>query len=266
MTDEQQTRSRTIHIFCQGKGGAGKSFGALLAMMYFREHGMGVIGYDLDPINHTLASFKTLKAREFAILAEEDPPVIDRRRFDDLLVELSKLDTDIILDTGSTSFMAMNSYLVDYEVLGELKRQNMNTVMHVVLRGGSSTWDCLDNLEGIISSYTKDECDIVVWKNEVEGKIMAGGKEFEEMKIYKDHHERFSYIVRIPELRDDLMMEDLRTMLASNQTFDDMINSEDTFFMTRLRLRKTKERYLGYVEPVFKDQNATRAELVQVAG
>ncbi len=251
--DQAGNQIRRLHIFLMGKGGVGKSFVASLAMQFYRQNGTAVKGYDLDPVNKTLGNIEALNAVKFEVLKAQDPPVVDRTRFDDLIEEILKGNTDVIIDTGATTFMPINSYLYDMGLLPALKEYGIETVLHVVLRGGSSTLDCMGGLINIVNNYPEGDCRIVVWKNEVEGPIVLDGEEFEQLPYYKENRSRFSHVVPIREILDDLVINDIRELLSNRMTFKEAIASDDTHFVRRLRYQRSQDIFMDMMEPVFRE-------------
>ncbi len=82
--------------------------------------------------------------------------------------------------------------------------------------------------------------EIIVWLNEFFGDIEAEGKTFEEMKVYQQNKDRVRGIVRIARQTGSTFGEDVKLMLDSKLTFDEVAVSEDFKLMAKSRLAKIK--------------------------
>ena len=113
----------TIHFILQGKGGVGKSMIASMLFQRFIEADYNTYGYDTDPVNKTLSAFTEYKSSIKQIdIMQEDGDNIDSRKFDLLLEELANAaeDSQIVIDNGASSFIALGSYIADSDMLGIL--------------------------------------------------------------------------------------------------------------------------------------------------
>jgi hypothetical protein len=102
----------------QGKGGVGKSYAAVLFAQYLRERGLPVSCFDGDPLNQTLGGFAALDVKKVDFLENtEKGRRINPRRFDDLVEEIANqpAGSHIIVDTGSSAFVALVHHLVAHE-------------------------------------------------------------------------------------------------------------------------------------------------------
>jgi len=64
--------------------------------------------------------------------------------------------------------------------------------------------------------------ELVIWLNEFFGGIEAEGKTFEEMKVYQNNKDRGRGIVRITRQTGSTFGEDVKLMLDSKLTFDEI--------------------------------------------
>src|SRR5882762_6754295 len=104
-----------IHILLQGKGGVGKSFVALHLAQYFADQGLPTAVFDSDPATPTLANYQALRPRYFNLMADDD---LDVTQFDVLASEILDASSRVVvLDTGSSNFIALMSYLRTNKVL-----------------------------------------------------------------------------------------------------------------------------------------------------
>lgn len=115
----------TIHFIQQGKGGVGKSMIAVILYQVLGHLGKEIMAFDTDPVNSTLAGFREFAVTRLDILKNGD---IDPREFDVLINEIAALpvDTHVIVDNGASSFLALNSYIKENDVLGILTESGHN--------------------------------------------------------------------------------------------------------------------------------------------
>ena len=125
----------TIHFIQQGKGGVGKSMIAVILYQVLGHLGKEIMAFDTDPVNSTLAGFREFAVTRLDILKNGD---IDPREFDVLINEIAALpvDTHVIVDNGASSFLALNSYIKENDVLGILTDSGPNVFFHTVITGG----------------------------------------------------------------------------------------------------------------------------------
>src|ERR1700751_4568174 len=105
----------TVHLILQGKGGVGKSVIAILLTQYLRNKGLPVTCFDADPVNSSLAAFPGLEVTKVDLIeTTEKGRRINPRRFDDLVeqIALQPGESHVIVDTGSSSFVALVHYVV----------------------------------------------------------------------------------------------------------------------------------------------------------
>ena len=136
----------TLHFVLQGKGGVGKSFAAVLFAQYLRERGLQVSCFDGDPLNQTFFGFAALNVKKLDFLeATEKGRRINPRRFDDLVEEIAQqpAESHVIVDTGSSSFVALVHYLVAHDVFSVLSKLGHEVVVHTIVTGGQALLDTL---------------------------------------------------------------------------------------------------------------------------
>lgn len=259
---------KELHVVMQGKGGVGKSFIASLFCQVLEKTGVGekdfYRGYDLDPVNKTLASVEGLNSvQAFNVLgkggAGNSATEIDQRRFDDLLEEILSKENKakyVIFDTGATTFLSINSYFVQVDIFNLLAEEGFNSTVHCVLSGGSGLGDCLNCLGAICKTYASKNVNIVVWLNEYPfGRIaykVKAGKEisFFETDLYKKYKNDIANVVEFEPENNVLVVEDLTNLSTKNVTFEKAIGSEEFSIMSRSRLKKLSEKFLKIASDV----------------
>ena len=245
MTDSKKKTSNPtqLHTIMQGKGGVGKTFVASLICQNYQERNKSYTALDLDPVNRSLTAIKGLNAKPWDIAKANDVGTIDPVRFDELIEMLIESKDDVILDTGSTSFLPFSKYMVEQDVTTLLAANGVETNIHCVVRGGSSLLESINGLNGICQNYDAKSSKVFVWLNEVEGEIVMEGKQFEDMGVYINNVERIEAVLRIPQQTNELYQKDMTEMLKSNLTFAEAISSNTTRIMSKQRLQQLSEYF-----------------------
>lgn len=227
----------TIHFIQQGKGGVGKSMIAVILYQVLRSLGKEVMAFDTDPVNSTLASFKEFDVVRLDILRNSD---IDPRAFDALINAIADLppETHVIVDNGASSFLALNSYIKENDVLGILTEGGHNIFFHTVITGGQAIGDTVLGLRSLALGFPTSP--IIVWLNPYFGEIRMDDRSFEEFKVYQEFSAQFHAIITIPQGNKATLGKDLEMLFAKRQSFATAINSSQSIVM-----RSRLSRYWG---------------------
>ncbi|EJF88039.1 conjugal transfer protein TraL [Bartonella melophagi] len=226
-----------VHMTLQGKGGVGKSFVASLIMQYLLENKVDVKGIDTDPVNQTFASYKKFNVKHLKLLEQS---VIIPRNFDALMEELLNSDCQYVIDNGATTFLPLAYYLKENEAFDLLAASQKNVIIHIPITGGQALGDTLSGLFSICTQIPTT-ANIVVWKNEFFGPVVANEKNFEEMKVFQETKDRISAIVTIPQQTSSTFGEDIKAMLDKKLTFHEITNSNEFSIMAKSRLARVKD-------------------------
>ena len=227
----------TVHFVLQGKGGVGKSYAAVLLAQYLRQRGLPVSCFDGDPLNQTFGGFTALNVKKVDFLeATEKGRRINPRRFDDLVEEIANQpgDSHVIVDTGSSSFVALVHYLVAHDVFSVLSQMGHEVVVHTIVTGGQALLDTLHGAAQLVRQL--EGVRFVVWLNPFWGPIAEDGKTFEQMKTYQDIKKRIDSVIALPAYSDELLPQDIGAMLKKRLTFKEAMESPDFTLMSRHRL------------------------------
>lgn len=226
-----------VHLIMQGKGGVGKSMVAALLAQYFRARGVNPLCIDTDPINSTFARYAALEVQELAIM---DGDEINVRKFDMLVESVVETDrSNVIVDNGASSFVALSSYLIANQVPSLLSDMGHELAVHTIITGGQALMDCLDGFDDLAKQLPV-ECHFVVWLNPYWGPVEHKGKQFESMQAYKTHRGRITSIVEIQRMRAEMHGQDFSEMLREQKTFEEAIVDCERTVMTRQRLKTTQ--------------------------
>jgi len=206
----------TIHFILQGKGGVGKSMIASLLFQACKRAEKNVIAFDTDPVNRTLARYKEFDVTEIEIMKGSD---IDQRKFDVLFEGLvsAPADSQVIVDNGASSFVALGAYLEQNEVLQALDEEGHKVFFHTVITGGQAIVDTCSGLSELAENFS---VPIVVWLNPFFGDIEINGKKFDEFEVYKNNSGKFHSIIQIPDLPQTTYGKDLEELFAKKQSFE----------------------------------------------
>jgi len=233
-----------IHMVLQGKGGVGKSFISSVIAQYKQSKGQKPLCIDTDPVNATFWGYKGLNVRKLEIMEGDE---INPRAFD-AVVELAAAATgDVIIDNGASSFVPLSHYLISNEVPALLEELGHELVIHTVITGGQALEDTVSGFRALVSQFPMPST-FVVWLNQYWGPIEHEGKGFEQLKAYKDHKDRVSAIVMIPQLKEETYGRDIADMLQARQTFDEALAMETLTIMTRQRLKIFKGKLFEQLE------------------
>jgi cellulose biosynthesis protein BcsQ len=93
----------SVHLSLQGKGGVGKSLIASILAQYLGRRSPMVRCVDSDPVNKTLAQYKSLRADPLPLLREGS---VDQRAFDELMEQLLTIEGVFVVDNGASTFIS----------------------------------------------------------------------------------------------------------------------------------------------------------------
>lgn len=211
---------KKVHFIIQGKGGAGKSVIAAILAQYYENCDVPVLNVDTDPVNSTFLGYEGLDVRKVDIMDNGD---INPRHFDKLVELIGESDQDLIIDTGSSAFVSLSSYLVETDIPNMLKEMDCDLVIHIPITGGQAMLDTLNGMHSTLSQFP-DDCRFIIWKNLYWGPIevldeMKKIKTFDEMQVYTTNKEKISAIVEIPKWREATFGHDLGLILKGRTTF-----------------------------------------------
>ncbi|EPW5305637.1 P-loop NTPase [Escherichia coli] len=234
--EEKETKMKQVHFTLQGKGGVGKSFVSSLIAQYLRASGNPVTVVDTDPVNATLAGYKAFNAERLELM--EGGSLIERN-FDKLIEQIVEVDTNFVIDNGAASFIPLSYYIAENDAINLIGENGKQVIIHTVITGGQAIRDTLAGFASLVEQMPGN-AEIIVWLNEFFGDIEAEGKTFEEMKVYQQNKDRVRGIVRIARQTGSTFGEDVKLMLDSKLTFDEVAVSENFKLMAKSRLAKIK--------------------------
>ena len=165
-----------------------------------------------------------------------DGDVINARKFDDLIELIALSESDIVIDNGASTFIALSHYLISNHIASMLKELGHTLVIHTVITGGQAFQDTLNGFNQLIKHFS-DEVKIIVWLNPYWGNINIQGKTFEDLRGYQENKKKISAIIHIPNFKEETFGSDLKDMLKERLTFVEAISKKELTIMMRQRLK-----------------------------
>lgn len=227
-----------IHLSLQGKGGVGKSLAASLLAQYFMARGKPVRCIDTDPVNKTLTQYSALQAQPLQLLRDG---AIEQRAFDTLMERLLTEKGTFVVDNGASTFIPLWHYMLENNVPEMLREAGKRLYVHTVITGGQALADTIKGF-GEIAQTTVDQ-NVIVWINEYFGRVEYDGKQFSQMKVYKEHEPKVFGCVAIPKRNQDTFGRDVEEVISRKLTFEEAIRDGAFSIMTKQRL-KVVQRHL----------------------
>ena len=229
-----------VHIVMQGKGGVGKSFVALHLAQYLKKRDPATVCIDTDPLTPTLARFSALNPRYIAV---SDQAEVHLDKFDEMMELIASSTSDVLIDTGASTFLPLSQYMLENHVLDMLANDfGKAVIIHVVINGKTandlvSTVNCFD----AIAAQFPGKVELALWLNEYGGAIQtAEGRSFEELDVYQRHKDRVGSVVRIanPTVTE---MKDITEMQNRLLTYDEVRQDPAFQLMAKSRLHRLEK-------------------------
>jgi CobQ/CobB/MinD/ParA nucleotide binding domain len=224
--------SSVVHLVLQGKGGIGKSVIASWLAEYLVKTGKKVHCIDGDPVNRSLAQYKSLNAEKLDLINEEG--LIVRIRYDALLERFATEDGIFVVDSGATAFLPLWSYIVETEVIRVLRETGRKLYVHCVVSGGEMLSDSLLGFDTLAKS-TPDR-NVIVWINEYFGPVARDGKTFDQMNVFQKHADKVFGSIGIPQRSSDTFGATVLLMREKKLTFEEAIQSDQFMLAQKSRL------------------------------
>jgi len=211
-----------VHLFTQKKGGVGKSTLAGWLAEYLKSKHGNVICYDTDPSNQTLARLSALNVRTVNIIKRDE---IDAGLLDPMIATIAEERGPFVVDTGSSSFHALWSYIVATELFQFLHDHDRPVVVHIPLAPKPDLEDTLAGFDDICRHCPPRS--VIAWMNERESAIELDGVNFLDLDIAQRNREQLLGIVVNSKQRYRLHREQVERMLIRRWTFEEAIYELD---------------------------------------
>lgn len=229
-----------VHFILQGKGGVGKTFVSSIFAQFAKKSGKDTLCLDTDPVNASFTGFKSLNVKPIDIMSGNS---LDIGKFDNLIEIILATDSNIVIDTGASTFLPLSSYLEDSNAISILMDSGKKVLLHVVLTGGQSQNDSLTGLSGIAKRLGQ-KAPILIWANEFFGPVI----DLEETMIFKENAHKIMSVITIHERQKATFGKDIAQMLERKLTFDEAIGSVDFNTMAKQRIKITRDAIFTQLE------------------
>ena len=172
-------KMRTINFIIEGVGGIGKGLISSILETHLQKKYQDNSGAAI----HKLDLFKVQGKIEIVTL-------------NNAIASSALSYGDIVVDVGASNLDDALQLIAQGEVQELLQKHSVKAFIHVLVIGGEYQHETLNGLLQICKSIPPG-AKIIVWLNEQFGQIEAGGKSFEELKLYINNRDKIAGIVRI---------------------------------------------------------------------
>ena len=177
----QQRFTDAVHIVSQSKGGVGKSLVAKCLAEFCVSEGRQPRCFDADPANQTFAEIKALGVTVLDLLEDDE---IKRRNFDDLVEAVAGNPGPFVIDTGSTSFHALWSYIARHQLFDLLRDLGRPIVAHIPIAPPPDLEDTLLGFSQMCRIVP--DSSVVVWINERTEPVLVNGQSFTDWPVAEE--------------------------------------------------------------------------------
>lgn len=242
--------NNVAHIIMQKKGGAGKTTVSVLLADYLRNNeklgGRQLRLYDTDPTNKSFKQFNSLNVEHVDILDENGD--IDKSKFDVIINSFLEGSHDILVDTGSSNFIQLHSFLELNEIAQVAHAYNKQVVIHVPILFDGSYTDTCESLAQVADSF--EHANIIVWANT--GSTMPSQVIDITQTPYYQNKLNILGVVTIPYMDATTTRADFTKLMNSRQIFEDIatnIGTGDWTLLQKIRLEKVRDSIAKDLNP-----------------
>lgn len=234
------------HIVMQKKGGAGKTTVSVQLAVALQKakilEGRKLKLFDTDPSNKSFHDFKSLPVSHVDILDENED--IDKAKFDELFNDFLEGSHDMLIDTGSSNFHQLYSFMKLSKIVEVAKYYNKNIIFHVPINFDGSYIDTCESLASIASTFK--EAGVVVWANANNTK-MSQIKDISKTQYFNENKNILG-VVTIAYMDTNLEGADFRRMMSNHQTYDDVTPQNGWKVLNKIRLDEVFKGIASQVE------------------
>lgn len=237
----------TVHIILQGKGGCGKSLISTMLCQYIKDHLKSELqAYDIDQVNTTLYHYKALKTVHVSIV--DDDNKFNERKFDNLIDNIiTNLGKNIVIDTGSNTFLQLLEYTQENEIFSLLLNLGFDVYLHLVLAGGDQFTDTLHGIKSVIEQINVSS---IIWINEFFGPATTLLKASELSDKNYTYGSRIKGTIILPHRTEKTFGEDIKLLNKSRLTLYEALNSKEFGLMPRMRLNTVFNEIYGQLDTI----------------
>jgi hypothetical protein len=235
--------ANAVHWVSQKKGGVGKSSIAMWLAEYLRDRCGSVRCYDTDPSQHTFARVQDLEVNAVKILSNDE---VDPFLINPMLNEIIDEQGPFVVDTGSSSFHALWSYIQGAELFDLLLAHERPVIIHVPLAPKPELEDTLIGFDEICQLCP--DHSVVVWINERENPVEIEGASFFDLKVMERNRSKVLAVITNHKQRRRWNRQVVGQMLLNHQTFAQAIASADT--ITRSYLQQVRNELFTQLDEI----------------
>lgn len=248
-----------IHIFIQAKGGVGKSVGSAILAQYLDDCVGAENTYflDTDPSNNSFSKFEALDVEYInpAITdAQTGETVVDAMAINKIFENLFAIPEHTVVDTGSSNYIALKSYLVGnqiFEMLANEDEVKRDVFLHVPVNGGADFVFCGTELREMANQFA--HVKFVIWLNPRGGEILTSdGISFDDDKMASDLRKagKLAGIVHMPDLKDPKKSV-FAEALKAGMTFKEYDGNGKYSLIQRSNIKQIRSLYYAELDDVF---------------
>lgn len=238
-----------IHLIMQGKGGVGKSLLAFYIAQYIKEQRNKCLVFDTDPLNPTLSRTVSFDAKVVNILADDRTSIV-KSAFDGMIEACESMESDAVIDVGSSSFVPMLEYCEKNDVFTLWHSMGHACVIHSIITGKDFVDTCEWFGEIMRRSRHVPSVSAVVWLNPFAGPVEKDGRTFLDTVQYKENRDRIQDVILMPLPSDVgiLGMSSFNEMMAVGETLEEYHRSGEHFIMERQTMIMFKRKLFGVMD------------------
>jgi hypothetical protein len=239
----------SVHVIINSKGGVGKSCVASILADYFYTIGLPLSCIDADPTVKTFSTYKIFQASRIKNLVSNN--VINERAFDGFVEKVAKDHGKVIVvDTGGSGFVPFMNYMIEGDVLSELRDCGKKIFYHTPIVSKQAQQESIAGLDAVISQVP-DFVNMVLWLNEYNGEITEDGNPFMKSKTYARYESRLYGVMKLAKLTEKTFGQDMGQMLENHMAFSEALESDEFAHMAKVRLRKIRKIIYASLDTVF---------------
>jgi hypothetical protein len=220
----------SVHFNLQAKGGIGKTYTSALLSQWIEEVAPGTMdGFDADQENASFYAYKGLRVKPVDVMRKDR--TIDRKMFDQMLLEIFESKANIVVDTGANTFSPLMSYLLESDFFNMLMQSGKNVYIHAIVGGGDNL---KDTAAGFVSLARQTICPMVLWLNENAAWGDTGN--FVESETFTKHADNVKGVILLQGRNSDTFGDDIRRMNKERLTLKEIMASPKFNMLERSRL------------------------------
>jgi hypothetical protein len=230
-----------VHIVTAPKGGIGKSTVARWLAEYLQEEHGRCKCFDTDPSQPTFHRVQALGVERVLLLRNDE---IDPMLINPMLEQIISDNGPFVVDTGSSNYHALWSYIVGAGLFDLLAANDRPVVVHVPLAPKPHLEDTLTGFDQI--AHHCPPRSVVVWLNERETPIEFEGASFLDLDVAVRHADKLLAVVFNSRQKQRWNRLYVGEMLEQRKTFAEAI--QGSTLITRSYLQNVRNEIFGQLK------------------